>query len=155
MYVVAGVSGHVGSAAARALLTQKAKLKVLVRDAKKGSRVVDAVQRATGNQRVRYALVDLSLAASIRSFAEQFDAPLNVLVNNAAVAPRSRQVTAEGHEREYRALPENTLRIAARSRVDLAKTAKSCSACWLFVADRFNEHQGVLAHAVSSLRRQR
>jgi len=116
--IVTGATGAIGGAIARGIAADpRFEVLLLVRDAKKGSRVVDAVQRATGNQRVRYALVDLSLAASIRSFAEQFDAPLNVLVNNAAVAPRSRQVTAEGHEREYRALPENTLRIAARSRL--------------------------------------
>ncbi len=36
MYVIAGVTGHVGSAAANSLLAQKQKIKVLVRDAKKG-----------------------------------------------------------------------------------------------------------------------
>lgn len=35
MYVIAGVTGHVGSVAAKALLAQKQKIKVLVRDAKK------------------------------------------------------------------------------------------------------------------------
>jgi len=36
MIVIAGVSGHVGSTAATELLSKKAKIKVLVRDAKKG-----------------------------------------------------------------------------------------------------------------------
>jgi uncharacterized protein YbjT (DUF2867 family) len=37
MFVVAGVSGHVGSVAAKALLAQKQKIKVIVRDPAKGS----------------------------------------------------------------------------------------------------------------------
>ena len=36
MYVIAGVTGHVGSVAAKTLLAQGQKIKVLVRDAKKG-----------------------------------------------------------------------------------------------------------------------
>lgn len=36
MFVVAGVTGHVGSVAARSLLAEKQKIRVLVRDAKKG-----------------------------------------------------------------------------------------------------------------------
>lgn len=36
MYVIAGVTGHVGSVAAKALLAQGQKIRVLVRDAKKG-----------------------------------------------------------------------------------------------------------------------
>ena len=36
MYVIAGVTGHVGSAAAKELLSRKQKVRVLVRDAKKG-----------------------------------------------------------------------------------------------------------------------
>ena len=36
MYVIAGVTGHVGSAAAKELLAKKKPLMVIVRDAKKG-----------------------------------------------------------------------------------------------------------------------
>lgn len=97
--IVTGATGAIGGAIAQGIAADaRFEVLLLVRDPKKGGRVVDAVRKATGNNRVRYALVDLSLAASIRAFAKQFDEPLNVLVNNAAVAPRSRQVTAEGHE---------------------------------------------------------
>ncbi len=37
MFVIAGVSGHVGSVAASELLDKKQKVKVIVRDAKKGA----------------------------------------------------------------------------------------------------------------------
>jgi NAD(P)-dependent dehydrogenase (short-subunit alcohol dehydrogenase family) len=97
--IVTGATGAIGGAIARGIAADpRFEVLLLVRDAKKGSRIVDELRKVTGSKRVRHALVDLSLAGSIRSFAEQFNEPLHVLVNNAAIAPRSRQVTAEGHE---------------------------------------------------------
>ena len=97
--IVTGATGAIGGAIARGIAADSAfEVLLLVRDDKKGRRQVEAIQKATGNSRVRHALVDVSLRASILRFAEQFDSPLCVLVNNAAIAPRSRQETSEGHE---------------------------------------------------------
>ena len=97
--IVTGATGAIGGAIARGIAADpRFEVLLLVRDAKQCSRVVDAVRKATGNNRVSSALVDLSLQSSIRSFSQTFSEPLQVLVNNAATAPRSRQVTAEGRE---------------------------------------------------------
>lgn len=45
MYVVAGVTGHVGSVAAEKLLAKGAKVKVIVRDPAKGRRMVEERRR--------------------------------------------------------------------------------------------------------------
>ena len=97
--IVTGATGAIGGAIARGIAADtRFEVLLLVRDEKKGRRVVEAIHKATGNTRVRHECVDLSLNESIRRFAGQFDGPLQVLVNNAAMAPRTRQVTTEGHE---------------------------------------------------------
>jgi NAD(P)-dependent dehydrogenase (short-subunit alcohol dehydrogenase family) len=97
--IVTGATGAIGGAIAKGIAAHgHYELLLLVRDANKGQRVVDAVQRATGNHQVAYAVVDLALKSSIWAFAGQFARPVHVLVNNAAIAPRTKQMTAEGHE---------------------------------------------------------
>ncbi len=97
--IVTGATGAIGGAIAQGIAAHlNFEVLLLVRDERKGRRVVDAVQKATGNSRVRQALVDLSLHESVRRFAAQLTGPLHVLVNDAAIAPRSRKLTAEGHE---------------------------------------------------------
>ncbi len=62
-----------------------------------GHRVVD-----TGGVDVRVAELDLSSLASIRRFAEAWQGPLNLLVNNAGVmAPRTWAATADGFELQF------------------------------------------------------
>lgn len=99
--IVTGATGAIGGAIARGLANAGLSVLLLVRDERKGQRVVDSVKKATGNAQVSCARVDLSLRESIRRFADGFDAPLGVLVNDAAIAPRSRQVTSEGHELQF------------------------------------------------------
>ncbi len=97
--IVTGATGAIGGAIARTIAADtRFEVLLLVRDDNKGRRVVEAIRKATGNARVRHECVDLSLHENIRRFAGQFDAVSHVLVNNAAVAPRTRQVTSEGHE---------------------------------------------------------
>jgi NAD(P)-dependent dehydrogenase (short-subunit alcohol dehydrogenase family) len=57
--------------------------------------------QATGNGRVRYEIVDVSRQLSIQALAERWQGPLHVLVNNAAITPRSRQETPEGIELQF------------------------------------------------------
>lgn len=97
--IVTGATGAIGGAIAKGIAADpNYEILLLVRDAHKGHRVVDMVRQATGNQKVSSAVVDLSLKASIGAFASQFARPVHVLVNDAATAPRTKQLTAEGHE---------------------------------------------------------
>ena len=100
--VVTGATGAIGSAIARNLAAQPAfEVVLLCRNEAKAKQAVDRIRQATGNMDVRYELVDLSSQASIAAFAERWTGPLHVLVNNAAVTPRSREKTAEGIECQF------------------------------------------------------
>jgi NAD(P)-dependent dehydrogenase (short-subunit alcohol dehydrogenase family) len=97
--IVTGGTGAIGTAIARGLAADPSfEVLLLARDDKRGRNAVAALRRATGNQRVRHALVNLAEWASIRCFAENCRENVHVLINNAAVAPRQRQVTSEGRE---------------------------------------------------------
>jgi NAD(P)-dependent dehydrogenase (short-subunit alcohol dehydrogenase family) len=99
---VTGASGAIGLAIARQLAAIPDHDVVLIcRDEGKALWCVDSICRATGNPNVRYELADLSRQASIRALAQRWEGPVDVLVNNAAIAPRCRMHTPEGIEMQF------------------------------------------------------
>jgi NAD(P)-dependent dehydrogenase (short-subunit alcohol dehydrogenase family) len=99
---VTGASGAIGMAIARQLAAIPGHEVVLIcRDEDKAARCAEAVSRATGNSYVRYELTDLSRRASIQALAQRWKGPLDVLINNAATAPRRRMQTPEGIEMQF------------------------------------------------------
>lgn len=100
--IVTGATGAIGFAIAKGIASEPRFHVVLVcRDEKKARRAVAALQRDTHNEAVRYELADLSLFSEVRSLASRWRGKLHVLVNNAAIAPRRRTMTAEGLELQF------------------------------------------------------
>jgi len=97
--LVTGATSGIGLEVARALARRGALVAVGARDAARGQAVVDELVRG-GGRAVPFQ-ADLSRLSSVREAAARFAAAhpaLDVLVNNAGIAPRARTVTAEGHE---------------------------------------------------------
>jgi NAD(P)-dependent dehydrogenase (short-subunit alcohol dehydrogenase family) len=97
--LVTGATSGIGLAAARMLVAGGARVVVGARDRGRGEALVAELTRAGG--RAELFLADVSRAADLRGAAARFLAShprLDVLVNNAGVAPRRREVTAEGRE---------------------------------------------------------
>jgi NAD(P)-dependent dehydrogenase (short-subunit alcohol dehydrogenase family) len=100
--LITGATGAIGRAIAQQIAATSGYEVVLAgRNEDKARQAVREIIRATGNQRVRYELVDVSRWASIRELAERWQGPLHVLVNNAAITPRMRQETPEGIELQF------------------------------------------------------
>lgn len=99
--LVTGATGAIGSAIARQLAAKDYIVVIVVRNEMKAKRVVSEIMAATGNPNVSYELADLSRQAEILSLAENWQGPLHVLVNDAAVTPRLRQETPEGIEMQF------------------------------------------------------
>jgi retinol dehydrogenase 12 len=100
--LVTGSTGAIGAAIARKLAEHAGYEVVLAcRDATRAQRTVAEIQRATHNPHVRYVLVDVSRYASIQELVGQWQGPLNILINNAAVSPQQRQETPEGIEVQF------------------------------------------------------
>jgi NAD(P)-dependent dehydrogenase (short-subunit alcohol dehydrogenase family) len=97
--LVSGATGVIGNAIALGLAaTPGYEVAILARDETRARQAVDGIRRDTGNDAVRFVLADVSRHMSIRAAADDWQGPLHVLVNDAGVAPPSRETTPEGIE---------------------------------------------------------
>jgi retinol dehydrogenase-12 len=97
--LVTGATGGIGLETARALARMGAAVVIGARNPVRGQAVVDGINREGG--RAELLEIDMASFASVRRAAERFlgsHPRLDVLVNNAGVALRERQLTADGHE---------------------------------------------------------
>lgn len=99
VYLVTGATGAIGEAIALGL-AKDPRIEVVLgcRNGHKGKATAERIAERTGNSRVRFSLLDVSLAESIQALVKDWRGPLHGLVNNAAIAPRTRQTTVEGIE---------------------------------------------------------
>ena len=91
--VVTGATSGIGRATAHALAAANARVVLAVRNTDKGAEVAAAMPGETLVRRV-----DLGDLGSIRRFADTWDGPVDVLVNNAGVSVAGFSRTADGFE---------------------------------------------------------
>jgi len=100
--VVTGATSGLGIETARALAAAGAEVVLGVRRLDAGRGVADELRRATGNDAIEAAPLDLSDLASVAAFARAWNGPLHILVNNAGVmAVPELQRTALGCEMQF------------------------------------------------------
>lgn len=100
--IVTGATGAIGQAIAEGIATLPGYSLVAVgRDPKKVERLVSRLSSTHRGTRVRGEALDVSSLRSVSEFAQRWDGPLNVLINNAAVAPARREQTEDGIERVF------------------------------------------------------
>jgi NAD(P)-dependent dehydrogenase (short-subunit alcohol dehydrogenase family) len=99
--LVTGATGAIGKAIARQIAAKDYAVVLVARNESRAKHAVDEIIRATGNSDVRYEIADLSRRLEIQTLADRWEGPLHVLVNDAAVTPRSRQETPEGIEMQF------------------------------------------------------
>jgi NAD(P)-dependent dehydrogenase (short-subunit alcohol dehydrogenase family) len=100
--VVTGANSGIGLVEARELARHGADVALAVRNTDAGESAAARI-RATGVPgTVRVERLDLASQASVRAFAERFEGPLDLLVNNAGVmAPPRRRETSDGFELQF------------------------------------------------------
>jgi NAD(P)-dependent dehydrogenase (short-subunit alcohol dehydrogenase family) len=102
IFIVTGATGAIGKAIARQLAADPFHELILVgRDESKTRQAAQDIAAATGNERVRYELADLSRRSEVYALASRWRGPLHVLINNAAATPRRRQETPDGIEMQF------------------------------------------------------
>ena len=98
---VTGATGAIGNAIARQLASTGFHTILLCRNESKAARAAQEIIQLTGNQHVRFELVDVSRKASIEKLVKSWQGQLHILINNAAVTPQTRQETPEGIEIQF------------------------------------------------------
>jgi NAD(P)-dependent dehydrogenase (short-subunit alcohol dehydrogenase family) len=100
--VVTGAASGIGIETARALAGAGAGVTLAVRDLAAGRRVAADIAATTGSADVLVARLDLADRATIDAFAESWEGPLHLLVNNAGVmALQELELTSEGYEMQF------------------------------------------------------
>lgn len=97
--LVTGASGGLGLALATGLAERAASVHLLCRNAGRAATAQQTIIKRTGNPKIQVQLVDVADLESIRTFASSFVAPrIDVLVHNAGVLPKKRELTRDGLE---------------------------------------------------------
>ena len=99
--VVTGANSGIGWHTAAELARHGADVMLAVRSLDKGEAAAAQMREGAAGT-VRVARLDLGSLASVQEFAESWDGPLGLLVNNAGLMtpPRYRE-TADGHELQF------------------------------------------------------
>jgi len=102
--VITGASSGLGLETAKAAAREGYRVGMVVRDRERGEAARSFIVRESGNDRLDLWICDLSLPAQIRRLADDLRTAyprLRVLVNNAAVVPAVRTMTADGQEMQF------------------------------------------------------
>ncbi|MHA3701196.1 SDR family NAD(P)-dependent oxidoreductase [Jatrophihabitans sp. YIM 134969] len=94
--IVTGGNSGIGLQVATALAERGAHLVLAVRDPERGAR---AAAQIPGSAEVR--ILDLADPRSVRAFADGWDGPLHLLVNNAGISTPELRRTADGRELQF------------------------------------------------------
>jgi NAD(P)-dependent dehydrogenase (short-subunit alcohol dehydrogenase family) len=98
---VTGAASGIGVETARALAGAGAAVTLAVRNLAAGEQTARDITATTGNAEVDVRFLDLADRASIAAFAEAWDEPLHMLVNNAGVMASPEAHTPEGWELQF------------------------------------------------------
>jgi FKBP-type peptidyl-prolyl cis-trans isomerase 2/NAD(P)-dependent dehydrogenase (short-subunit alcohol dehydrogenase family) len=99
--IVTGANGVIGKAIATGIAKGGCAVTMVCRDEKRAAQALDEVRRSSSSSNVRVELADLSRRESVFALAARWQGRLDVLVNNAALAPRRRTETPEGIEVQF------------------------------------------------------
>ncbi|HEX7509603.1 MAG TPA: SDR family NAD(P)-dependent oxidoreductase [Polyangia bacterium] len=98
--IVTGANGAIGQAICVGMAEQGYEVVMVCRNPERARQAAMQVRKAVAGAAVRTEIVDLSRREEISALALRWQGPLDVLINNAAIAPRRRTETPEGIEME-------------------------------------------------------
>jgi len=99
--VVTGANSGIGKELSRELARAGARVFMVCRNRAKGQAALEEIASDTGNDNVVLLSADVSSMASLRAFAQDFEArtpKVDILMNNAGVYLPQRMVSEDGHE---------------------------------------------------------
>lgn len=98
---VTGATGAIGKAISLALAEQDYEVVLIARDPDKCSRLASDLSSRFSTSAVQIKIADLSRKTEIQKLAEEWEGPLQILINNAATSPPERLESPEGIELQF------------------------------------------------------
>ena len=102
--IVTGANGGIGRATVLGLANLGATVVMVCRSRERGEAALAEVKEKSNNDHVSLQIADLSSQVEVRKLAENFKSQhsaLHVLINNAGIVPRKREVTVDGLETQF------------------------------------------------------
>ena len=100
--IVTGGNSGIGWYTCHDLAAHGARVVLASRDVEKGKQAADRITAKVPGAQIEVGELDLASMTSVRSFAEGWDGPLDLLINNAGVmAPPKPARTADGYELQF------------------------------------------------------
>ena len=103
-FMITGANSGIGKDAAMYLAKKGATLHMVCRNETRGEEARKEVSDATGNDKVKLHILDMSQPRKVWEFVEKFSSsgePLNVLINNAGCMVNTREVDENGVEKNF------------------------------------------------------
>lgn len=103
-FMITGANSGIGKDAAMYLAKKGATLHMVCRNETRGEEARKEVSDATGNDKVKLHILDMSQPRKVWEFVEKFSSsgePLSVLINNAGCMVNTREVDENGVEKNF------------------------------------------------------
>ena len=99
--IVTGATSGLGRETARALASTGAEVTLAVRNTDAGTKVANDIAATTRNNAIHVAHLDLADPATITRFVDDWDGPLQLLINNAGIMSSALTRTQPGWELQF------------------------------------------------------
>ena len=102
--VITGATDGIGLAAAKSIAKKDYNLILVGRNPKKGKKALQTIISDTGNKNLDFFECDLSLVANVKDLSDKIKqkySKIDVLLNNAGGANKTKQITTEGLEKTF------------------------------------------------------
>ena len=102
--IITGATDGIGLAAAKSIASKGYKIGLVGRNPDKGKKAIDEIIAHSGNKNLDFFECDLSLVKNVKSLADQIKqqySNIDVLLNNAGGANKTKNITSEGLEKTF------------------------------------------------------
>jgi len=100
-YMITGANSGLGKQTALEIAKKGGTVHLVCRNPKFAEEAQKEIQDVSNNSNIYVHILDMSDPKAVRSFAEGFSEPLNVLINNAGCMVNQRTLTEDGFEKNF------------------------------------------------------